>query len=190
MIFSFQLRADDLPSQLGNVFVPEQLRGAGKIAMFQLWLCHGEEHAAWMCDDPQKSLLTGARWIDASGTSATPSASSTVDYSDLMLMQDTGVGYEPEQALLGWEQPKIDTPVRDEQQEVWRIEEVNEEAETIDGPKLSGFPTWVQDVTYPKCPQCNARMEVFFQTAADYMETYLFVCPTHREQFGLEMQCG
>ena len=188
MTFSFQLRADDLPAQLANVLVPERLRGADKLAMFQLWLCQGEEHAPWMCDDRQKQLITGARWIDATGTSATPTTPPATPNDTIM--QDTGLGFGPEHALLGWERPRIDTPIAHEQQEVWGIEDVDEAAECVNGPKLSGFPDWIQDQAYPQCGECDTRMELLFQTAEDVFTTWIFVCPTHREQFGMEAQCG
>ena len=186
--FSFQLRADDLPEQLGNVLVPERLRGPGKTPMFQMWNCEGEEHAAWAAGDMAAMLITGARWIDASGPSAVPNKNEADEAA--AKYANNGLNYGPEEILLGWEEPRVDHPNSEEQEEVWQLEEPNEDADTIMGPKLSGFPGWVQNVAYGECPECKSRMELFFEMVDDIFSTYIFVCPTHREVFATEAQCG
>ena len=179
MAFAFQLRADDLPAQLGNVFVPERLRGDKFTPMFQLWSC-----AAHM---PLANL--SARWIDATGPSATPTTAPALDTNRRDVLGN-GLGWGPEEALLGWEQPRIDTPNSMEQEEVWGMAEVNDDVTPIMGPKLSGFPHWVQDCCYTQCSICQSRMELLFEMYDDVFSTYIMVCPTHREEFGMEAQCG
>jgi hypothetical protein len=177
MSFSFQLRADDLPQQLGLVFVPERLRGPNHVPMFQLWQCREGDHGG----DPSGASGVSARWIDATS----PSLISTAVNAAL-----NGLNYGPEEALIGWKEPRVDHPNAMEQEEVWQLDDVNEDKEPIMGPKLSGFPCWIQDAVYPSCAVCEARMELFFEMYDDVFSTYICVCPTHREEFAVEAQCG
>lgn len=66
------------------------------------------------------------------------------------------------------------------------------------GDKLGGWPHWVQDVEYPKCPVCAERMRLVFQIDSDDNLPYLFgdvgcahitQCPTHKEQLAFGWAC-
>ncbi|MEM9769323.1 MAG: pentapeptide repeat-containing protein [Cyanobacteria bacterium P01_D01_bin.71] len=68
------------------------------------------------------------------------------------------------------------------------------------GDKLAGWPHWVQDVEYPKCPECDRLMDTLvFEFASDdhipYLwgdvgTGYILQCPDHKEQVAFLWQCG
>ena len=69
----------------------------------------------------------------------------------------------------------------------------------FEGDKLAGWPYWVQDVEYPKCPTCDRLMDtLIFEFASDDHVPYLWgdvgtgyilQCPEHKEQVAFLWQC-
>ena len=70
----------------------------------------------------------------------------------------------------------------------------------FEGDKLAGWPYWVQDVEYPKCPTCDRLMDtLIFEFASDDHVPYLWgdvgtgyilQCPDHKDQVAFLWQCG
>ncbi|MGD1942918.1 MAG: pentapeptide repeat-containing protein, partial [Leptolyngbyaceae cyanobacterium] len=68
-----------------------------------------------------------------------------------------------------------------------------------EGDKLSGWPHWVQDDEYPKCPTCDRLMDtlIFEFDSYEYMLSfcgdvgtgYILQCPDHKEQVAFLWQC-
>ena len=68
-----------------------------------------------------------------------------------------------------------------------------------EGDKLAGWPYWIQDVEYPKCPTCDRLMDtLIFEFASDDHVPYLWgdvgtgyilQCPEHKEQVAFLWQC-
>jgi uncharacterized protein YwqG len=66
------------------------------------------------------------------------------------------------------------------------------------GDKLAGWPAWVQDVEYPKCPLCRGRMQVVFQLDSEDNVPYMWgdvgtghivQCPEHRDVLAFAWAC-
>jgi hypothetical protein len=67
------------------------------------------------------------------------------------------------------------------------------------GDKLAGWPYWVQEVEYPDCPKCGARMRLLFQIDSednlpicfgDVGCGHITQCPEHKEVLGFGWACG
>ncbi|MEM6435512.1 MAG: pentapeptide repeat-containing protein [Cyanobacteria bacterium P01_D01_bin.115] len=68
-----------------------------------------------------------------------------------------------------------------------------------EGDKLAGWPYWIQDVEYPKCPTCDRLMDtLIFEFASndhvpyfwgDVGAGYILQCPEHKEQVAFLWQC-
>jgi uncharacterized protein YwqG len=67
------------------------------------------------------------------------------------------------------------------------------------GDKLAGWPNWVQNVAYPTCPRCGARLQFIFQLDSNDNLDFMFgdcgrghitQCPTHREVVAFAWACS
>lgn len=67
------------------------------------------------------------------------------------------------------------------------------------GDKLAGWPSWVQCIEYPHCPQCGKQMELIFQLDSEDNLPYMFgdvgcghitQCPTHKEVVTFGWACA
>jgi uncharacterized protein YwqG len=67
------------------------------------------------------------------------------------------------------------------------------------GDKLAGWPSWVQNVEYPNCPRCGARMQFIFQLDSNDNLEFMFgdcgrghitQCPTHRGVVAFAWACS
>lgn len=67
------------------------------------------------------------------------------------------------------------------------------------GDKLGGWPYWVQDVEYPDCPRCGARMRLVFQLDSGDNLPYSFgdvgcghitQCPEHKDVLAFGWACA
>ncbi|MEJ7599985.1 MAG: hypothetical protein WKG01_18910 [Kofleriaceae bacterium] len=65
------------------------------------------------------------------------------------------------------------------------------------GLALGGWPFWHGSDETPRCPRCDEDLELFVQldlshalaaTWGDAGILFAFVCPVHRDQFGVRMQ--
>jgi len=80
------------------------------------------------------------------------------------------------------------------------VEDISEQLATaLDGDKLAGWPAWVQDAEYPRCPRCGARMEFAFQLDSNDHLDFMFgdagtghvtQCPTHKEVVAFGWACS
>lgn len=95
-----------------------------------------------------------------------------VQTSDRELASDIEIppGQFPARIITGWKLCKEDAP--------------------LEGDKLWGWPNWVQDVSYPKCPRCAGRMEFIFQLDSndnvpfmwgDMGRGHITQCPQHKD---------
>lgn len=69
----------------------------------------------------------------------------------------------------------------------------------LPGDKLAGWPCWIQDAQYPKCPLCRRRMELVFQLDSNDNLPYTFgdlgcghitQCPQHKEVVTFAWACS
>jgi hypothetical protein len=67
------------------------------------------------------------------------------------------------------------------------------------GDKLGGWPSWVQSVEYPDCPQCGRRMELVFQLDSEDNIPHMFgdagcghitQCPDHADVLAFGWACS
>jgi uncharacterized protein YwqG len=72
-------------------------------------------------------------------------------------------------------------------------------ATSMPGDKLGGWPSWVQGVEYPECPQCGRRMIHVFQLDSDDNIPFMFgdvgcghitQCPEHKEIVAFGWACS
>jgi uncharacterized protein YwqG len=66
------------------------------------------------------------------------------------------------------------------------------------GDKLAGWPHWVQNIEYPRCPSCQRPMELVFQIDSEDNLPYMFgdsgagyitQCPRHKEIVAFGWAC-
>ena len=80
------------------------------------------------------------------------------------------------------------------------LDEVKECVPTYERDKVGGWPAWVQVVEYPKCPQCDGRMDsvVFQLTSGDKVPFHLadggrgpiLQCPKHKRVLAFPWSSG
>lgn len=68
-----------------------------------------------------------------------------------------------------------------------------------EGDKLGGWPMWIQGVEYPKCPQCQRRMQLVLQVDSEDNLPFMFgdagcghitQCPDHPEVLAFGWACS
>jgi uncharacterized protein YwqG len=68
-----------------------------------------------------------------------------------------------------------------------------------DGDKLGGWPSWVQGVEYPRCPECGSEMQLVFQIDSEDNVPYMFgdcgighitQCPRHHQVVAFGWSCS
>jgi hypothetical protein len=67
------------------------------------------------------------------------------------------------------------------------------------GDKLAGWPSWVQGVEYPDCPECGRQMRLVFQLDSNQNLDFMFgdvgcghitQCPSHPDVLAFGWACG
>ncbi|MGW1994899.1 ankyrin repeat domain-containing protein [Embleya sp. NPDC001921] len=165
--------------QLDLATVPRRARadlGSGLLQLFHCIACN-----------PYRAFSRGhlVRIVDATGgRSGIPPA---------------GVGLFPERPIVGWARAVKDYPYREADESALLPEEravvfgLNRQ-----GDKLGGWPNWVQDPAYPKCPRGDHRMtQPVLQMDSghgvphrwgDNGAGYIVQCPTHRDEVAFQWQ--
>ena len=107
----------------------------------------------------------------------------------------------PPKTILDWKR-QDDYPNWEEREDLG-VSLSDEEAEAIDifphiGEKLMGWPTWVQGVEYPDCPNCGETMRFLFQIDSEHNLPYMFgdagcghitFCANHPERMAFSWAC-
>lgn len=160
---------------------PEAARSAFGVGLLQLFHCTA-------CD-PYEPFSGGHRVrivpVDATAPAAAPE----------------GVQVFATRRISGWQRAVRDFPYREVADAMLEREErpfgfkLNHQ-----GDKLGGWPNWVQDPTYPRCPCCEQPMtqlvlQIDSERGVPYMwgdngAGYLFQCAQHREQVAFTWQCS
>ena len=183
-----QLRARDLPAAAGDV-----LEGG----TFQLFYCTGDEpHCEGDCEaffpNAASTLLRIVHPDE--GEDGEPLA---------------GGGPEdpfPPRRITGWteaadypdvqeieEREMLDPPLGDEESGP-----LYDSGFARQRDKLLGWPSWVQGIEYPDCPECGRTMELLFQVDSEDHLPYMFgdvgtahvtQCPAHRKRLAFGWAC-
>jgi uncharacterized protein YwqG len=110
----------------------------------------------------------------------------------------------PEKRIEGWE-PVDDFPNAEDAEGAGEtLDEIEQEMLSNAGyprekDKLAGWPSWVQSVNYPACPECERAMRPLFQVDShdnlpymfgDAGVLHLFLCPQHPERLGMNWDCA
>lgn len=203
MQFLLQLNLDKLPDEL------ESKHGSG---LLQLFYCTREKCEGIGGWDPFEDKVSCVRVVKPVGE-YNPSDKKDPQEEDY-----------PALKVIGW-QKGVNLPSASEHEQlglkytyskdgptIVKCEELNfkeacqedgELAETIgsstDGDKLSGWPFWVQNVGYPDCTICGARMINLFQLDSEDNIPYMFgdsgcghitQCPVHKGIVAFSWDCA
>ncbi len=106
----------------------------------------------------------------------------------------------PVRSIVGWQRAIKDYPHREADVALAPEEEALAFRLNRQGDKLGGWPNWVQDPQYPKCPRGAHRLTRLLlqidsdralpHTWGDSGAGYLLQCPRHREQVAFLWQCA
>lgn len=179
--------------QLDLARLPEAVRGEYGAGLLQMFYCTNDEP---MCDSDCDgwepfSEVAVVRLVEPAGGAARAAAAPGEDSFPPKRI----VGWREAEDYPGWQEgPRVGVELGDEG---W--EDVGRHGFPLAGDKLAGWPYWVQDVEYPDCPECGARMRLVFQVDSGDNLPYDFgdcgcghitQCPEHKHVLAFGWACG
>ena len=174
-----QLNLDHLPDVIQNKF------GSG---LLQLFYCTNREK---MCEDECEAFFPFSRSVLV----RVILPENRKPGIDLPALED----YFPEKQIVGWKAID-DYPHQEELFELGEdVDDSDLEKKSVQkGDKLAGWPAWVQNVEYPKCPECGEKMQLVFQIDSEDNIPYMFgdsgcghitQCPNHKNKVAFSWAC-
>jgi hypothetical protein len=163
--------------------VPETARAVFGSGLLQLFCCTDIACAAWVPFAGSHRI----RIIDAAEGAAPPEA-------------PAGVRVFPERPITGWHAAVDDYPFGEGGESL--LPEEHEEAFALNrqGDKLGGWPNWVQDAAYPRCPEGDHHIDrIILQIDShrgvphmwgDNGVAFILQCGLHRDQVAFTWQSG
>ncbi|MDF1660230.1 MAG: DUF1963 domain-containing protein [Planctomycetota bacterium] len=195
--FIFQLNLSELPEKLSDRF------GAGLLQLFYCQYLEADDCDSDFLDASLAfvDLAKHSRIVHPDGDGFQGSHSQLIPAQRIVAWQDTLDYPRPaEHERLGlsysydWdnEQIRIECPRFDLVLDHLPIQENYPEAicDSLHHDKLGGWPAWIQNANYPRCPQCHEAMQFVYQVSSHgplpikFGENgcgYLTQCPKHKD---------
>lgn len=201
--------------QLNLTTLPKPLEGKHGNGLLQLFYCIGDQNGACDAYDGWESFSSTSKLVRIIQTMSRPldidlsekfqsfPAKTIVDWEEIedyphpREHSELGLAYNYD-----WDNNTVSIACKELDLVIENIQDTylaENISTSTSGDKLGGWPLWIQQIEYPKCPVCTNRMELIFQIDSEDNLPYMFgdlgtghitQCPKHKEVVAFGWACS